>query len=397
MSYLQIAKPLRLPSGINVKNRFFKSAMSETMAGEGGQPTKAIASLYHQWALGGAGIVVTGNVMVDRKAMAEPGNMVVDDQTDRTALSRWAEAGRANGTQLWLQLNHPGRQSPRIFSEQPVSPSPIRVTGPNRPYFYEPRELRTAEVRKIIAQYIHAAEIAQLAGFTGVQLHGAFGYLITQFLSKNTNQRTDEYGGTLANRMRFLIEIYQGIRESCGVRFPISLKLSLTDLSLNGFTEDEMTAVIQKMSDLGIDLIEIVGDNYENSELGFSGYAHMIHQLVDVPIVISGGFKNISTMEEALGRKDTDMIGICTAAVVATDLPNRILHDRYQPVTVGFTTGNKRLDAKYKSLMITSYCEQQARRIASGKPVQLYTNGWRTIVACVRMHGKKGLIPRRPV
>ncbi|GHP13797.1 NADH oxidase [Lentilactobacillus fungorum] len=397
MSYLQIAKPLQLACGVNLKNRFFKSAMSETMASEDGRPNNLIANLYHQWALGGAGVVVSGNVMVDHEALAEPGNVVIDSKRDLATLRRWAEAGTVNGTQLWLQINHPGRQSPKIFQQQPVAPSAIPITGASSRYFNQPRELRTDEVQQLVAKYVRTAEIAQLSGFSGVQLHGAFGYLITQFLSQETNRRTDQYGGSLANRMRFLTEIYHGIRESCGARFAISLKLSLTDINLNGFTETDLTAVIKTMAGLGIDLIELAGDDYENSELGFSGYAHMIHQLVDVPIVISGGFRNISTMEEALGRKDADMIGICTAMATMPDLPNRILADQYHPAPLKLTMGNKRLDDKYNALLVTSYCEQQARRIAAGKPVQHYANGWRALAACVKMHGTAGLVPRRPV
>lgn len=397
MSYLQVSKSLTLPGDLTIKNRFFKSAMSETMALENGRPTNLIANLYHRWALGGWGVIVTGNVMVDHQAMAEPGNVVVEDRRNLDILSRWAEAATINHTQLWMQLNHPGRQSPRIFSEQPVAPSPIKITGVNGRYFNEPRELRTYEVKQLVTKYIKTAAIAQIAGFTGVQLHGAFGYLINQFLSKTTNQRTDQYGGSLENRMRFLVEIYQGIRESCGSRFAISLKLSLTDINVSGFTEDEMTAVIQKMAGLGINLIEIAGDDYETSQLGFSGYAHMIRQLVNVPIVLSGGFRNISTMEEALGRDDADMIGICTAASIISDLPDQVLNERYQPVSVNLTNGSRHLDEKYQSLMVTSYCEQQARRIAEGKRPQRYTSGWRAIAACVKMHGPEGLVPRRPV
>lgn len=125
MSYLQVGKSLTLPCGIMVKNRFFKSAMSETFADNDHQPNALHVNLYRKWANGGAGIVVTGNVMVDHHAMAEPGNVVIEDDRSLPILKKWAEAGTQNNTQLWLQLNHPGKQSPRIFSEQPVAPSAI--------------------------------------------------------------------------------------------------------------------------------------------------------------------------------------------------------------------------------------------------------------------------------
>lgn len=397
MSYLQVGKSLTLPCGMTVKNRFFKSAMSETFADNDHQPNALHVNLYRKWANGGAGIVVTGNVMVDHHAMAEPGNVVIEDDRSLPILKKWAEAGTQNNTQLWLQLNHPGKQSPRIFSEQPVAPSAIPISGQNHHAFNQPRELRTAEVKELVAKFVRTAEIAQSAGFTGVQIHGAFGYLVNQFLSCKDNRRTDEYGGSLENRMHFLVEIYEGIRESCGPQFAISLKLSVTDLDLDGFSEADSIQVAKKMAALGIDLIEIAGDNYENSELGFSGYAHMLNQLVNVPIVLSGGFRRVSTMEEALGRNDAALIGICTPMVVIPDLPNQVLNDQYRAFDLPLTIGNKHLDAKLMSAMVTSYCEEQAKRLAENKQPQVYSNGWRALAASVALHGPKGLVPRRRV
>lgn len=395
MNYLQVAKPLVLPNGQQVKNRFFKSAMSETMANQDHQPDERYATLYRAWAMGGSGIVVTGNVMVDSTALAEPGNVVVEDERSLATLQKWAQAGTTNHTQLWMQLNHPGKQSPKYLSTQPAGPSAIPVHGPNQKYFNPPRELKNSEIHEIIAKYIRTAEIAQEAGFSGVQIHGAYGYLINQFLSRKDNQRTDEFGDSLENRMRFLVDIYEGIRESCGPQFSIGLKLSVLDLDLEGFTEHDSIAVIQKMADLGIDLIEISGDDYENSTVGFSGYAHMIHQLTDVPIVLSGGFRRISTMEEALGTHDADMIGMCTPMAVMPDLPNQILAGSYQPVPLPLTMGSRKLDEKYSPTFITAYCEQQARRLAEGKRPQLYTSAWRALAASIQMHGPNGLTPRR--
>ncbi|MDH5106641.1 NADH oxidase, partial [Lentilactobacillus diolivorans] len=158
MSYLQVGKSLTLPCGMTVKNRFFKSAMSETFADNDHQPNALHVNLYRKWANGGAGIVVTGNVMVDHHAMAEPGNVVIEDDRSLPILKKWAEAGTQNNTQLWLQLNHPGKQSPRIFSEQPVAPSAIPISGQNHHAFNQPRELRTAEVKELVAKFVRTAE-----------------------------------------------------------------------------------------------------------------------------------------------------------------------------------------------------------------------------------------------
>lgn len=395
MNYLQVSKVITLPCGVTIKNRFVKTALSETMATNDHQPNHLFNRLYRQWAIGGAGIVITGNVMVDRHALAEPGNIVVDSDRVLPKLRQWAADGTINDTQLWMQLNHPGRQSPKMFSSRPVAPSAIPITGKNRRAFESPRALTANEIKELVQKFVKSAVIAQKAGFTGVQLHGAFGYLINQFLSSKMNHRTDDYGGSIENRMRFLTDIYQGIREACGPKFPISLKLSLTDIDVTGFTQRQFEMVIKKMAALGIDMIEIAGDDYENSQIGFSGQAHFINQLLNVPIALSGGFRHISAMEEALGRQDASLIGVCTPMAFMTDMPNQILRSRYQPFVLPLSTGSNWLDDKLKSIIVTSYCEEQIRRIAEGKQPKLYRNAWLSMLAGIQLHGIKGLKPRR--
>ena len=267
MSNLKVAEALTLPNGATIKNRFFKSAMSETMANCMNQPNQLHVNLYRRWANGGAGIVVTGNVMVDRSALGEPGNVVVEDERDMDILKQWAEAGTANNTHLWMQINHPGKQSPRTLSRVPVAPSAVPVAGNFRGAFNEPRALTTDEVKVLVKRFVSTAKIAKKAGFTGVEIHGAHGYLINQFLSPSDNQRTDEYGGTLENRMRFVVEIYQGMRAALGADFPIGLKLNSSDFKEGGFTEEDSVEVVKKMAELGIDLIEVSGGSYENPKM----------------------------------------------------------------------------------------------------------------------------------
>ncbi len=176
MTHLQLAEPLTLPNGTVIKNRFFKSAMSETLANHRNQPNALHVHLYHEWAKGGVGIALTGNVMVDRHALGEPGNVVVEDDRDMPMLKQWAEAGTANGTQLWMQINHPGKQSPRTLSKQPVAPSAVPVGGRFKRAFNLPRALTTAEVKALVRRFVTTATIAKKAGFTGVEIHGAHGY-----------------------------------------------------------------------------------------------------------------------------------------------------------------------------------------------------------------------------
>ncbi len=164
-----------------------------------------------------------------------------------------------------------------------------------------------------------------------------------------------------------------------------------------GFSELDFKTVVSEMAQLGIDLIEIAGDDYANSSIGFPGLAHLVNQLVDVPIALSGGFRQISTMEEALGKGDAAMIGICTPMVVMPDLPNRILAATYQPFAMPLTTGNRWVDNRLQSVMENGYCEAQMKRLGAGKAPEIYANGWRAVWDSVRLHGRDGLRTRRPV
>ena len=150
--------------------------------------------------------------MVDPEHLGEPNTVVVADDRHLDALREWAEAGTANDTQLWMQLNHPGKQSPRSVNKYPVAPSVVPMEGPAERFFATPRELTVDDIKLIVWRFGYAARIAQSTGFTGVQIHAAHGYLIHQFLSPNDNKRTDEYGGDLESRMRLLVEIYERSR-----------------------------------------------------------------------------------------------------------------------------------------------------------------------------------------
>ena len=208
-----LRQPLRLPCGVELPNRLAKSAMSEQLATLDHRPTADLIRLYERWACGGAGLLITGNVMIDRSAVAEPRNVVIEDERDLPMLTQWAQVGRRTGAHLWMQINHPGRQALRLLAPQPVAPSavPMRVA---RRAFATPRALTAAEILHLIERYATTAAIARKAGFTGVQIHAAHGYLISQFLSPLTNQRSDAWGGTLPKRMRFLLEIYRATRYS---------------------------------------------------------------------------------------------------------------------------------------------------------------------------------------
>ena len=381
--------------------------MNESFSNSENKPNKLHINLYEAWANGGTGVSVTGNVMVDRNALGEPGNVVIDDERDMDILKQWVIAGTKNNTHLWMQINHPGKQSPKTISKEPVAPSAIPVEGKYKSMFNTPRALTITEIKDIINKFINTAKIAKKAGFTGVQIHAAHGYLVSQFLSPHDNRRTDEYGGNLENRMRFLIEIYKGMRNELGNDFPISLKINSSDFKYGGFNESDSIEVVKKMSELGIDLIEISGGNYENpkmfsetekseNEIFFIDYARKIKMLVNTPIVITGGFRSKTKMEEALINGETSMIGIARPLAIVPDIPNKIINENLERIELKrLTTGFKKLDNIFGPIIGNSYYAQQMKRIGQGKNPKPHTNAWSPIFSMLKSQGLNALLPKR--
>ena len=356
--------PLPLPCGARIKNRLCKSAMSENLASVGHSPTPLLTNLYGKWANGGIGLCITGNIMVDSNALGEPRNVVVEDESvmdelRMDELRSWAASGTQNNTHLWAQLNHPGKQSPNTLSKEPVAPSAIPFSGALQKFFSPPRELTESEIKDLIQRFANAAGILKKAGFSGVQIHGAHGYLVSQFLSPNHNQRTDDWGGSAENRMRFVLEIYRAIRKTVGKKFPIGVKLNSSDFMHGGFTEDESIAVATALADEGIDLIEISGGTYERpamtgrtskqkvltSEAYFLSYAKKIRSHIQTPLMITGGFRTSGGMAEAIARNHIDLVGLARSMAVDPELPNKIFSgEDYTSSVKPLTTGIKLLD-----------------------------------------------------
>ena len=234
---INIESTLKLPCGVTVKNRICKAAMTEGLADEQNRATQKHATLYERWAHGGAGILLTGNVQIDHRYLERPGNIVIEGKQSNEQISRlraYAEAGTKNDTHLWMQISHAGRQTPEAVAPTPVGPSDIqlKMTGAA---FGKPRPLEHDEILDIIARFAHTAKIAKDTGFTGVQLHGAHGYLLSEFLSPDINTRTDGWGGSLENRARLLIESIRAVRKAVGTKFPVALKLNSSDFQKGGF------------------------------------------------------------------------------------------------------------------------------------------------------------------
>src|SRR5690349_8052774 len=222
-----LREPFKLPNGTLLPNRLAKAALSECLAGEDFSPGDRIKQLYRRWSTSGAGMTITGNVMIDRRAIGEPGNVVIEDERHLADVVEWADIVRSHGSVALVQINHPGRQVPRTLSAHPVAPSPIAAPGMGGA-FAEPRELTHDEIVDIIARWARTAGIVTRAGFDGVQIHGAHGYLVSQFLSPLANQRTDQWGGSPENRRRFLLELVSAVRAEIGDAV-LAVKLNSAD------------------------------------------------------------------------------------------------------------------------------------------------------------------------
>ncbi|PWB13765.1 NADH oxidase [Acinetobacter sp. AM] len=336
-----IAAPLQIRN-TTFKNRIIKGAMSEALANHAGQPNRLHLGLYEAWAKGGLGCAITGNVMVDFRAKNEPGVVVVESERDMAELSQWAALGKQYGMVQLVQLSHPGRQCPKGLNKETVAPSAVPFSPMLATTFGTPRELREDEILDIIQRFARAAQICEKAGFEGVQLHGAHGYLISQFLSPLTNKRQDQWGGSIENRMRFLLEIYQAVRAATSDNFIISVKLNSADFQRGGITEEDVIAVFKAIDAAGIDLIEISGGTYEAPAMAgakedkrkastiareayFLDFAEKIRQQVSCHLMVTGGFRTAQGMNAALDSGACDFIGIARPFAVETDLTERLL------------------------------------------------------------------------
>lgn len=374
-----LGQTLTLPCGQIIKNRLAKSAMSEALGTLDNKPTQALATLYGRWAEGGVGLCITGNVMIDRRALGEPGNVAVQDDSQLELLRAWSQAGTRQGTQLWMQLNHPGKQVPKGLNAESVAPSAVPFDKNLERFFATPRELTVAEIEDIIERFGHAAGVAKRAGFNGVQVHGAHGYLVSQFLSPHQNRREDAWGGDAERRKRFVVRVYEAIRKEVGPQFPIGIKLNSADFQRGGFTEEESLAVIDTLAGLGIDLIEISGGTYEapamsgmrmkdttrTREAYFLDFAEKVRKRVTTPLMVTGGFRSSVAMNEALASGALDLVGMARPLAIDPEFPNKLLaggdvKSRVSPRRVGI----KALD-RMAMLEVTWY-ERQLKLMGEG-------------------------------
>jgi len=288
-------------------------------------------------------LILTGNIMVDGKAMAEPGNILVEDKSDFELLQKWANVVNNTGTHLWPQINHPGRQALGLINKIAVAPSAVSVKLRGMSSLFKtPKALTEPEIIDIIERFGNTAAILKEAGFTGVQIHGAHGYLISQFLSPLSNQRKDAWGGNLENRARFVLEVYKNIRLKVGDKFPVGIKINSADFQKGGFTAEESMEVVRLLDAKGIDLIEISGGTYERPamtgvilkkstrerEAYFLDYVKKVRKFLKAPLMLTGGFRTVATMERVIADGELDVIGIARPFTLYPDLASQIFEGK---------------------------------------------------------------------
>ncbi|NJD31910.1 MAG: NADH:flavin oxidoreductase/NADH oxidase family protein [Gammaproteobacteria bacterium] len=346
-----LARPLRLPCGAVLPNRLCKAAMTEGVADPLLRATPRHETLYRTWSEGGAGLLLTGNVQVDRADLERPGNVSVDVSEPRTVspearerLRAWARAGTVAGNHLWMQISQAGWQSPRYVTKRPRAPSDVQLDLLGN--YAKPVPLAETEILDLIHRFAQAAVIARETGFTGVQIHGAHGYLLSSFLSPVTNRRTDAWGGSLENRARMLLEVVRAVRKAVGRDFPVALKLNSDDFRKGGFTNAECLEVVRWLNDESLDLLELSGGTYEQPRLiGAEGrtdsavavrpstrareayfleYAEVVRKIARMPLMVTGGFRTRAGMEAALDG-DCDVVGLGRPLCWQPDFPRRLL------------------------------------------------------------------------
>jgi len=344
-------EPLRLPNGQVIPNRIAKAAMEENLADADHAPGESLTRLYRRWAEGGAGLIITGNVMVDRRALTGPAGVILENDRLLRRFSTWAAACRSQGAQAWMQINHPGRQLMAALGQPALGPSAIAVSIPGlKNVFAQPRALAEEEIRGLIHRYRDAAVLAERAGFTGVQVHAAHGYLFSQFLSPLSNHRDDRWGGSLENRARILLRTVEAIRAQVQPTFCVAVKLNSADFQRGGFEAHDAEAVVRMLNERAVDLVEISGGSYESPamqgqardgstlarEAYFLEFAERIAAAAAMPVMVTGGIRRREVAERAL-KGPVSMVGMATALAVDPALPRRWRHGEaafIEPITV---------------------------------------------------------------
>ncbi len=408
-----LAQPLELPCGATLSNRICKTAMSEGMADVDNHSTPRLETLYRRWATSGAGLLFTGNIQVDPDHLERPLNIVIRDESGNESLAGLAAAGTSGGAHFWAQLGHAGRQVDAAINAAPLAPSVveldvIRGAGFN---FAKPRAMTEAQIERAIGQFGFAARQVREAGFTGVTLHAAHGYLISQFLSPLTNRREDKWGGSLENRARFLVAVLAAVREAVGPEFPIGAKLNSSDFQKGGFTSTECVELVKMLNGASLDLLELSGGSLEQPkvmgitlkdegedgprqstikrEAYFVNFAKDIRDVAKMPVMVVGGFRSSAAMIESLERGELDIVGVARPMIVEPDGPKRLISREIDRLPS--------YETKFGVFQFMPWNNMQLERLGDGIEPDLSMSGEAAVAAFVELESKNmaALLDRR--
>ena len=330
-----IFQPIAL-NRMRLPNRFVRSATYEGLADDNGCVTDALVELYDELAGGEIGLVVIGYAYVQPNGRGAPGMLGIWSDDHIEGLARLVEAAHKHGAKIASQIVHCGRQTfDALIDGTPVAPSPV----PTRKFGVTPRELTASEIRELIEDFASAAARAKTAGFDAVQIHCAHGYLLNQFLAKDSNRRTDEYGGDIEGRARTLFDTYAKIRETVGKDYPVLIKLNCADFLPDGLEVEESIWVAQRLSEMGIDAIEISGGTWDTEadegksiqkgvphrspEGYFLPHIKKFKQAVDAPVIAVGGIRTLDMSRRIVEEGTADLVSMCRPFICEANLLKR--------------------------------------------------------------------------
>lgn len=332
---MSLFTPLTLPNGTSIPNRMAKAAMEENMCDSNHAPSEGLLQLYKAWADGGSGLILTGNVMVDRRAMTGPGGVVLEDDRHLDRFKKWAKVAQSGGAQVWMQISHPGRQMLAALGQATWSASAVPLDmGKLSSKFFVPKAMDMADIADIQQRFVRTAQLAEQAGFNGVQIHAAHGYLLSQFLSPVSNHRQDNWGGNIDNRARLLVDIVKAVRGVVSEQFVVSVKLNSADFQRGGFSPEDAQQVVHMLNALKVDVVELSGGSYEAPamqgqardgrtlarEAYFLEFAQNMMATAQMPLMVTGGIRRKAVAEGVI-HAGVSLVGMATALALNPSLP----------------------------------------------------------------------------
>ena len=392
MKSLDVFSTFTLPNGNQLKNRLVKAAMEENLANHYQLPDGALMQLYSTWAQGGVGLIISGNVMVDHLAMTGPGGLVLEQDTELSPYIELAKHAQQNNCKVWMQINHPGRQVYKRMGGKVLSPSDVALNmGKHSALFTQPKAMHESEIEDVITRFVVTAKKAQEAGFNGVEVHAAHGYLLAQFLSPLTNKRHDHWGGSLENRARLLLKVVEKIRQACGNEFDLAVKLNSADFQRGGFDVDEAQQVVHWLAERHVDLVELSGGSYEAPamqgrtadnrtlarEAYFLEFASKIAQASQVPLMTTGGIRRLKVAEQVI-ESGVALVGMASALAYTPDLPKQWLD---HPQRVGFIPSVSWKDKTLSAIGVMALIKQQLHRVSRGKVPKTDSWAWLALIS----------------